>query len=217
MRNYQKEYNQINEELVKLQERINTCPKGSLRRRKIKNGEYYYLQYREGKHVRSRYVSADEVEGLRVEIELRKELEDAARNLKKRLNSYAKLIGIHRTYRPVKNVDYEQYTLFMSSVAHDYKSLETDEFILKYDVTKYRGLNKRYLAGFMDYINGIDRQNTRRTNDLVLDPYTYLMYYKYGHKEALDQELKRAIPAFLNRGLLVTNVQEAVNGSFDKR
>ena len=36
------------------------------------------------------------------------------------------------------------------------------------------------------------------------------MYYKYGDQSVLDAELKRAIPAFLNRGLLITNVQEAV-------
>ena len=216
MEKYQLEYNRINSEFTKLQERIGNCPKGSLRRRKIKGREYCYLQYRDGKHVRSRYVSPSEVEGLQIEIETRRKLEEDARKLQARLNSYAKLIGIHRTYRPVKNVDYEQYTLFMSTVAHDHKKMDRDDFIRKYDVSKYRGLNKRYLAGFLDYINGIERRNMRRTNDLVLDPYTYLMYYKYGNKEVLYEELKRAIPAFLCRGLLITNVQEAVNGSFGK-
>jgi hypothetical protein len=42
------------------------------------------------------------------------------------------------------------------------------------------------------------------------------MYFKYGDKEALAEELKHAIPAFLNRGLLITNIQEAVNGSSGK-
>ena len=104
----------------------------------------------------------------------------------------------------------------MSTVAHDYKTLSMDIFSEKYDTTKYRGLNKRYLLAFLDYINGIERQNTRKTNDLVLDPYTYLLYYKYGDKTVLEEELKKAIPAFLNRGLLITNVQEAVNGTFDR-
>lgn len=216
MSDCQHEYNCMTEELADLQERINTCPRGSIRRRMIGKREYYYLQYREGKHVRSRYVGQDEVEKLSLEIEKRKELEDQARALQNRVNQYAKLIGIHRSYRPVKNVDYEQYTLFMSSVAHDHKSMDPDSFLEKYDVSKYRGLNKRYLAGFLDYINHIHRPNTRRTNDLVLDPYTYAMYYKYGHKEVLDEELKRAIPAFLNRGLLITNVQEAVSGTSGK-
>lgn len=95
----------------------------------------------------------------------------------------------------------------MSTVAHDHKKMDPADFARKYDISKYRGLNKRYLAGYLDYILGIDRGNTQRTNDLVLDPYTYLMYYKYGDQSVLDAELKRAIPAFLNCGLLITNVQ----------
>ncbi|MBQ8956501.1 MAG: hypothetical protein IJ075_06000 [Lachnospiraceae bacterium] len=210
------EYNRMNKELLKLQEKIRNCPKGSIRKRTFKGREYCYLQYRDGKHIRSLYVKRSEVESLKIEIETRRKLEESARKLQSRLNSYAKLIGIHRTYRPVKNVDYEQYTLFMSTVSHDYKKMDPDDFLRKYDVSKYRGLNKRYLAGYLDYINGIDRQNVRKTNDLILDPYTYLMYYKYGNKEVLEEELKSAIPVFLSRGLLITNVQEAVNGAFDK-
>ncbi len=98
-------------------------------------------------------------------------------------------------------------------MAHDNKSMDPDAFIDKYDVSKYRGIRKRYIAGFLDYISGIDRGNIRRTNDLVLDPYTYLMYFKYGNRDVLKQEIQKAIPAFLNRGLLITNVQEAVGGA----
>lgn len=214
MDSFQIEYTKMNDEYSDLQEKIHNLPKGNLRIRTIKGRQYYYLQFREGKHVRSRYVPHDQVKRLQIEIETRRELEKKARALQNRLGSYAKLIGIHRSYRPVKDVDYTQYTLFMSSVAHDHKQMTQDDFIRKYDVSKYRGINKRYLAGFLDYINGIDRQSVRRTNDLVLDPYTYLMYFKYGHKESLDEGLKRAIPAFLSRGLLITDVQEAVNGSF---
>ncbi len=109
MKEYQSEYNKLNKELTMLQEKIGSCPKGSLRRRTIKGREYCYLQYRDGKHVRSRYISPGEVEELQIEIETRRKYEDEARKLQHRLNSYAKLIGIHRVYRPVKNVDYDQY------------------------------------------------------------------------------------------------------------
>ena len=78
MDNYQAEYNRITNELTKLQEKIENCPKGSLRRREIKGREYYYLQYRDGKHVRSRYVGHNEVKGLQIEIETRRELEEKA-------------------------------------------------------------------------------------------------------------------------------------------
>jgi len=210
------EYVSIQKDLSTIQIEIAACPQGSLRKREIKGRYYYYLQHREGKQVKSLYVTADEAPQIQIEIEHRKDLEQQAKDLRARLSRYAKLLGVHNSYRPIKNVDYEDYTLFMSSVAHDYKRLDFETFIEKYDVSKYRGINKRYLAGFLDYINGIESQSFRKTNDLVLDPYTYQMYYKYGNKEVLQEELKRAIPAFLKRGLLITSVQEAVNGALSE-
>ncbi len=213
MNDYMSEYMSLDGELDEMNKRLEEYPKGTLRKREIKGGVYYYLQYRDGEHVKSIYVHLDDVAGVRDKIEERKALEQSIKEMQSRVEYYARVLGIHRTYRPVKNVDYEDYTLFMSTVAHDYKSLGSEEFMVKYDVSKYRGINKRYIAGFLDYIHGIERGNVRRTNDLVLDPYTYHMYFTYGDKEVLKQEIKKAIPSFLNRGLLITNVQEAVSGA----
>ena len=210
MSEYLEEYYTIEKKIKQLKSSLSEYPKGVIRRRSIKGKEYFYLQYREGKQIKSDYIRADEVPVISKRIKERKETEEQIRLLQSKAESYAKTLGVHRSYRPVKDVDYKEYTLFMSSVAHDYKLLKPEAFIEKYDVSKYRGLNKRYLAGFLDYISGIERNTVRRTNDLVLDPYTYLMYFKYGDKESLNQELKKAIPAFLCRGLLITNVQEAV-------
>ena len=210
-----KEYKKTEKKLRSLTEKRKTMPEGVIRKRVIRGREYYYLQYRDGTHVRSRYLRADEVSGMQKQIDERKTADEEIRKQKKRLSTYAQLLGIHTTYRPVKNVDYDEYTRFMSSVAHDYKRLGREEFLESCDLTKHRGINKRYLRGFMDYISGIKRMNTRKTNDLVLDPYTYLMYYKYGDKTALEEELPKAIPAFLNQGLLITQVQEAVHGAFN--
>ncbi len=211
MNTFQKEYDQLNKELSCIQEDLTHYPKGNLRVRMINNKKYHYLQYREGKRVKSRYIKSDDVAKIQLELETRKDLEKQAKDLENRLSTYAKLLGIHRSYRPVKDVNYDEYTLFMSTVAHDHKSMSQDEFLKKYDITKYRGINKRYLAGYLDYICDIERPNTRKANDLVLDPYTYLMYFKYGQKNILNEELPKAIPAFLSRGLLITKVPEAVS------
>lgn len=216
MKSLYTEYVKQEKDFSELQEKLKHFHKGNLRKRTIGGKDYYYLQYREDKHIRSIYIHADEVDTITLEISQRKELEKAAKDAERRLKDYAAILGIHRTYRPVRNVDYEQYTLFMSTVAHDYKKLAREQFTEKYRTSKYRGINKRYLLGFYDYVNGIERGNTRRTSNLVLDPYTYLMYFKYGHKEILEEEIKRAIPAFLNQGLLITNIQEAVNGTYSK-
>lgn len=210
---YHDEYLTIENNLTSIRKRLANYPKGSLRKRTINGREYVYLQYRDGKHVRSQYVQSEDVIELSIQIEERQELKRQAKRLQKRMEAYAKLLGIHKTYRPVRDVDYEDYTLFMSQVAHDYKTLDPDDFAQKYVISKYRGINKRYLAGFWDYINGIEQATLRRTNDLVLDPYTYLMYFKYNNREILNEELKKAIPAFLCRGLLITKVQEAVSAT----
>ena len=47
-----------------------------------------------------------------------------------------------------------------------------------------------------------------------LDPYTYLMYFKYENMDVLMRDVQKVIPAFLNRDLLITNIQEAVGGTF---
>lgn len=216
MKEYKEKYNKMLNELSELKKEEDNCLRGYLRKRVINGREYYYLQYRDGKHVRSSYVRPEKAGELLLETEKRKDLEQKVKALKLRLKKYERLLGIHRSYRPVKNVDYKEYTLFMSGVAHDFKRMSADDFIEKYDTSKYRGINKRYLSGFLDYVFKIDRKNARKTNDLILDPYTYLMYYKYGHKEILEEELKRSIPEFLCRGLLVTDVQVAVNGEHNE-
>ena len=208
-----KEYKELLKKRNTLRSEAGTLPKGNLRVRNINGRDYYYLQFREGNHVRSRYVKKVEVSTLSKQIERRNKIKDELKTVKTRLDAYELALGVHSTYRPVKEVDYQDYTLFISSLAHDYKRLGHRGFLEKYDISKYRGLNKRYLRGFIDYITGIENRSARKTNDLVLDPYTHLMYFKYGDKSVLEQELKKAIPAFLNQGLLVTSIQEAVHGA----
>ena len=209
-RSVSKEYNELLKKTENLRKEESAFPRGNLRVRNIKGKEYYYLQFREGNHVRSSYVKKEEFPTLSKQIENRNKVKKELDAAKKRLAAYENALGIHSSYRPVKKVDYEDYTLFMSSLAHDYKRLGRREFLEKYDISKHRGLNKRYLRGFIDYISGIENRSGRKTNDLVLDPYTYLMYFKYGEKSVLETELKKAIPSFLKQGLLVTSVQEAV-------
>ena len=200
----------LNKERETLIKELETLPKGAVRRKRIRGREYYYLQYREGSKVRSEYIHAINLEDISQRIEKRHMLEARLKEYNRALKEYTRALGIHDKYRPVKDVDYDSYTLFMSGVAHDFKRLGLERFLATYDTSKYRGIHKRYLKGFIDYVAGINRPNTRKGNDLVLDPYTYLMYFKYGDQSALQHSLERAIPAFLNQGLLITDVQEAV-------
>lgn len=55
-----------------LEREVASLPKGSIRKREISGHEYYYLQWREGSRVRSRYVKRDELDELRRQLDLRK-------------------------------------------------------------------------------------------------------------------------------------------------
>ena len=39
-------------------------PKGSIRKKRINGREYHYLQWRDGKHIRCKYIPADELEAV---------------------------------------------------------------------------------------------------------------------------------------------------------
>ena len=204
-------YKKINNEIQMYEAEKRTLPKGYIRKKTINEKEYTYLQYREGDKVRSVYIDKKAAEETEKKIAERKRIENKIHELQQRKKILEKKLGI-RKYLPEKEVDYDNYSLFMSQLAHDHKRLGTEGFIEKYDTSKYRGINKRYLKGYRDYILGNKTENSRKSNKLVLDPYTYLMYFKYGNKDVLDEELIKAIPEFLNQGLLITNVQEAVHG-----
>ena len=74
-------------------ERISSYPKGSISKKNIRGNDSYYLQWREGKHVRSKYVNRKDVEALRAQIEARRSGEKNIRQLKQDLKKIEKFLG----------------------------------------------------------------------------------------------------------------------------
>ena len=111
-------------------------------------------------------------------------------------------------------VNYTKYTLFMSFLAHEYKRLGYLRFINKYKNKKYRGLRGRYLLSYINYLenskNGLSINVDKVPKKVVLDPYTYTLYFKFKDKSVLKSSIDNAIPEFLVNGLVITEVQEAV-------
>lgn len=68
-------------------------PRGSVREREINGRTYYYLQYREGNHVRSDYVSREDVEGLRERLARRKEVIAALKEQERSRKQIEKALG----------------------------------------------------------------------------------------------------------------------------
>ena len=217
-----KQYNALCNEREKLKNEISILPIGSIQQKKIKNGIYHYQQYREGSSIKTIFVPEDQLDEIKTGITRRKEVERRLKGIDVEVYQLVKALGteIHsisdfEDYKPVKNVDYKDYTLFMSHLGHEVKRLGKDAFVVEYSKVKESGVRARYLRGLLDFISKDTTTKAYASSNLVLDPLTYQMYFTYGRKDILDSRIKEAIPEFLRQGLLITNIQEAVGGTFN--
>lgn len=208
--------------LTTLQDDIMKLPKGTLRKKLINNKEYHYLQYRNKGLVKSIYVPNTKIEQYQRELSERCDKSLKIKELKLELKRLEKALGAiiyshpdFHNYKAVKNVDYQKYTLFMSSMAHELKRLGKNDFIMEHSPTLYRGLEKRYVRALISYLKG-ELGSQRNSSYLVLDPFTYQLYFKYNDKSSLNESLKNAIPQFLRQGILLTDIQEAVGGTLSQ-
>lgn len=76
-----------------MEEEIASLPKGSIRVRRIRDHEYYYLNYRVGGKVRSDYVPLSDVEDTRAKIARRKELQMALKEQRVTQKQIARVLG----------------------------------------------------------------------------------------------------------------------------
>ena len=156
----------------------------------------------------------ERIKGFEASIEKRiKEINEEIGQIIKALGADIHDIPGFMDYKPVKNVDYKDYTIYMSHLAHEIKRLGEDEFVFEYQGVKESGIRGRYLRGLLNYLTKNDSSKPYGKSNIVLDPLTYQMYFTYGKKDILEYRLKEAIPEFLMQGLLITDVQEAVGGT----
>lgn len=75
------EKERIDRMLSKYQEELRTLPKGTISEKKVKQSTYFYLKYREGKKVISRYIPQKDVDAVREQVEKRRHIETMIRSL----------------------------------------------------------------------------------------------------------------------------------------
>ena len=75
------EKERIDRMLAKYQEELEMLPKGTLSEKKVKQSTYFYLKYREGKKVISRYIPQKDVDAVREQVEKRRHIETMIRSL----------------------------------------------------------------------------------------------------------------------------------------
>lgn len=81
LRTILQEKERIDRMLAKYQEELRTLPKGTISEKKVKQSTYYYLKYREGKKVISRYIPQKDVDAVREQVEKRRHIETMIRSL----------------------------------------------------------------------------------------------------------------------------------------
>ena len=75
------EKERIDRMLAKYQEELGMLPKGTISEKKVKQSTYFYLKYREGKKVISRYIPQKDVDAVREQVEKRRHIETMIRSL----------------------------------------------------------------------------------------------------------------------------------------
>lgn len=70
---------------AELEQQISALPAGSITKKNVNGKEYFYHRWTESKKRREKYISADELENFRAQIERRKALEQELKALKKQL------------------------------------------------------------------------------------------------------------------------------------
>ena len=62
---------------------LEELPKGSISERTVKDKTYFYLKYRDGKRVKSKYISREKVDDIRMGLEKRKHTQTMIDSLQK--------------------------------------------------------------------------------------------------------------------------------------
>ena len=75
------ERERIDRMLAKYREELETLPKGTISEKKAGQSTYFYLKYREGKRVISKYIPQKDVETVREQVENRRHIETMIRSL----------------------------------------------------------------------------------------------------------------------------------------
>lgn len=73
--------------------KIEELPKGAIFERIVGKKKYYYLNYREGNRVISKYIKASEIEEIKEQVERRKEIEDLLKNIRINIRSLEKVVS----------------------------------------------------------------------------------------------------------------------------
>lgn len=80
--------------VLKYIEELDGLPKGTLAEKKVGDKTYFYLKYREGKKIVSKYVPKEEVDLYKESLQKRKHIEIMIKTLNEELKTANKVLGV---------------------------------------------------------------------------------------------------------------------------
>lgn len=75
------EKQRIEHMLMKYQNELSSLPRGTISEKTVGERTYYYLKYRDGKKIVSKYISKKEIENVRALVERRRHIEAMVKSL----------------------------------------------------------------------------------------------------------------------------------------
>lgn len=80
--------------ISKYTEELDCLPKGTLAEKKVGDKAYFYLKYREGKKVVSKYIPKEEIDSYKESLQKRKHIEIMIKTLNEELKTANKVLGV---------------------------------------------------------------------------------------------------------------------------
>ncbi len=90
---FKEEYDRLEQEKAVFEQKLQELPKGYISKKNIRGKESYYLQRREGSKIVSKWIPAEELPALEVQIKRRKRLEAALRNIRDEQKKLRKVLS----------------------------------------------------------------------------------------------------------------------------
>ena len=87
------QYKDLCKERSLLEDEIRNLPVGSIQQKKIKNGTYYYRQFREGGTVKTEFIPNVELEEIQNKINRRKDIEKRLKEIKEEIGQVIRGLG----------------------------------------------------------------------------------------------------------------------------
>jgi cell division protein FtsB len=87
------EYDRLNATIASYEKAVAELPKGSVVKKRIGGREYFYLQWRDGRRVRSHYLRTDELATVSDQVQKRREYEKELRDLRASRKEFERVVG----------------------------------------------------------------------------------------------------------------------------